>query len=362
MAKSSFVEINVENLRLDPINPRLPERLKEANEKDVLNWMLSDATLVDLMASISENGFFSGEPIIAIKEDSSYIVIEGNRRLAAVKLLSKPHIATVSPKAVESLAEEAAQHNNIPKKLWVYLVKSRRDVENYLGFRHVTGVKQWPVISKARYLNQLYEQRPVKTVALYKELAKEIGSKASYVRRLLVGYKAYEIIQSKRFFNIQELSEDVFDISLITDALTMNSAIAEYVGVDLVLDDPFQNMDLKKLTEVTKWLYERLPNGKTKIGENRNLRILNKVLQSTEARDAFVNGYKSLQEAAELTDSIDENIRLLLSKSLQNLIEVQKIIHKSNKPGKDDLRIADEISESASVIFRSLNRKFREIE
>ena len=194
MEANKFIEIDIKNLKLDYINPRLPERLKGAADKEVLNWMLSDATLIDLMASISE----------------TYIVIEGNRRLAAIKLLANPGLAAISPKAVESLSNEAKAKNNIPEKLWVYIVKERREVENYLAFRHVTGVKQWPVISKARYLNHLYQQKTIKNISVYKDLAKEIGSKASYVRRLLIGYKAFEIIQSRKYYNIPDLDEENF--------------------------------------------------------------------------------------------------------------------------------------------------------
>ena len=360
--KTKFIEVDIQNLKLDHINPRLPERLKGANDKDVLNWMLSDATLIDLMASISENGFFSGEPIIVIPDNQNYIVIEGNRRLAAIKLLANPDLATISPKAVESLSNDAKAKNNIPEKLWVYIVNERREVENYLAFRHVTGVKQWPVISKARYLNHLYQQRPIKTISVYKDLAKEIGSKTPYVRRLLTGYKVFEIIQSRKYYNIPDLDEENFDLSLITDAITMHAAIAEFMGIDMESEMPFENLSLERLKEVTEWLYQKLSNGKTRIGDNRNLRVLNKVIQNNEARESFISGEKNLKEAAELTDLADENIRLYLTKALQNLVEAQKIVHRSSNPDKSDKKVADEIIDSAELISRTITKKIREKE
>ncbi|MEO7048138.1 MAG: ParB/Srx family N-terminal domain-containing protein [Ferruginibacter sp.] len=358
----NFIEATISDLLLDPLNPRLPERLRGANDKDVLNWMLADATLIDLMASIAENGFFPGEPIIAVAEGKNYIVIEGNRRLAAIKLLNNPELANISPKSVQSLSEEAVRLSNIPRKVWVYVVSGRAEVENYLGFRHVTGVKQWPVISKARYLTHLYDQKGNKTYETYKELAREIGSKAPYVRRLLTGYKAFELIQSRRYYNIPDLDEENFDISLITDAITMHSALSNYMGVDMESDEPFENIDQERLREVTFWLYEKLSNGKTRIGDNRNLRVLNKVIQNIEARNAFRAGEKSLKEAAELTDIVDENIRLYLNKSLQNLTEAQKIVHRSSSPNKSDRDIAEEIIDSADLIRRAITKRLREIE
>jgi hypothetical protein len=358
----NFIEVKIPNLLLDPLNARLPERLRGANDKEVLNWMLADATLIDLMASIAENGFFPGEPIIGIADGKNYIVIEGNRRLAAIKLLNNPELATVSPKSVLSLSEEAAKLNHIPQKVWIYVVSGRHEVENYLGFRHVTGVKQWPVISKARYLNHLYEQKEDKTYETYKELAREIGSKAPYVRRLLTGYKAFELIQNRKYYNIPDLDEENFDLSLITDAITMHSALSNYMGVDMESDKPFENIDQERLREVTFWLYEKLSNGKTRVGDNRNLRVLNKVILNIEARDAFRAGEKTLKEAAELTDIVDENIRLYLNKALQNLTEAQKIVHRSSSPNKSDRDIAEEIIDSADLIRRAISKKLREIE
>ncbi|MBW8683813.1 hypothetical protein [Chitinophaga rhizophila] len=87
-----FGSIAVDRLHLDPENPRLPERLKRASDIDVLNWMLSDATLVDLMASIAENNFFNGEPVLAVNENGKYIVVDllscWRSRLMKMKLLT----------------------------------------------------------------------------------------------------------------------------------------------------------------------------------------------------------------------------------------------------------------------------------
>ena len=358
--KDSFKEIDIGQFRLDRQNPRLPEQIKGKDARAVLNWMLSDATLIDLMASIAENGFFPGEPIIAMNDGNGYVVIEGNRRLAALMLLADPELATVSPKAVSSLAEVARNKNSLPQKIWVYVVADRNEVSNYLAFRHVTGVKSWPVISKARYLNGLYLKKPDKSPEIFKELAKEIGSKASYVRRLLVGYQVFELIQSRKFYGISGLDEENFDLSLITDALTMQPAIAEYVGINTETPLPFDELKHDRLKEVSEWLYARLPNDRTRVGDGRNLRILNRVIQNADALQAFAKGEKNLVEAAELTDLADENIRLYLSRAMQNLVEAQKIVHRSSSPDRNDKRVVEEIIASAELIYRALNSKYLE--
>ena len=89
--------LNIEDLIYDPKNPRLPSSLvKGDNEKDVINWMLSDAAILELMGSIGEKGFFPAEPLLVVKsaeKEGKYIVVEGNRRLTAAKLLKHPELA-----------------------------------------------------------------------------------------------------------------------------------------------------------------------------------------------------------------------------------------------------------------------------
>lgn len=53
--------ISVSNLHFDPENPRLPTTtLDRTNEAEVINWMLRDASIIELMGSIGEKGFFPG--------------------------------------------------------------------------------------------------------------------------------------------------------------------------------------------------------------------------------------------------------------------------------------------------------------
>jgi hypothetical protein len=48
--------------------------------------MLLDASLIELMLAIGENGYFPGEQLLVVFDpsDSKYRVVEGNRRLSPV--------------------------------------------------------------------------------------------------------------------------------------------------------------------------------------------------------------------------------------------------------------------------------------
>jgi hypothetical protein len=361
MTLNQFISISVNALNLDPENPRLPERLISASEKDVLNWMLSDATLVDLMASIAENGFFNGEPILVVEENGKYIVVEGNRRLASIKLLGNPELASESPKTVKLISEIAITKNNIPENIWVYKCNNRNEVRNYLGFRHVSGVKQWPLISKARYLYNLFQMKNRFEHDAYKEIAREIGSKGNYVRKLLIGYQAFQKIKTNNWFGMGDyLNEDSFDLSLISEVLNNQSIVANYVGVNVNDEKPFENVEIENFEKLTKWLYQITETGRTRIGDNRNLRLLNKILQNDEAKKAFIEDGKSITESAELTDLSDENIRFYLGEANSNLNEAQRLIHKAKVPTKKDEELLDDIANSVELIASHVRKIVRQ--
>lgn len=351
--------IDIDHLILDPLNPRLPQRLVNANERDVLNWMLSDATLTDLMASIVENSFFAGEALVGVNSGEypgQIVVVEGNRRLASVKLLRNPSIADVKQKTVHELVTEGESRSSIPDRLPVYVVNNRAEVANYLGFRHVSGVKQWPVIAKARYLYTLFSTRAWMP-DIYRQLAREIGSKSGYVRRLIVGYSLYLLISEHNFFDLDELNEENFDLSLINDAATKYAAIADYMGVNIDQVDPVENLHIEHFKNVYFWLYKRDEKGETRLGESRNLPVLNKVLSSETARNVFINDHYSLAEAAGMTNLADDNIRWHLQNARISMIEAQKLVHQIQAPNRSDVRLIDEIKSSADTIRREMAEK-----
>lgn len=351
--------VPVQLLELDPSNPRLPERLINSKENDVLNWMLTDATLVDLMASIVENGFFEGEPIVGINDPNRpgmVLIVEGNRRLASVKLLNNPELADSKARTVVELSEIGHTKGTIPQSIPVYIVNHRAEVANYLGFRHVSGVKQWPVIAKARYLYGLFTGREWSS-DIYRQLAKEIGSKSMYVRRLVIGYELFRFIERQNYFDLDYLDEENFDLSLMNDAATKYGEIADYIGVKAEERVPLEGLHLEHFKNVFEWLYKRDEKGETRLGESRNLPILNKVLATPNAKSAFIRDKYTLADAAALTSLADDNVRGHLQNARISMIEAQKLVHTIRTPNKSDLRLIEEVRSSAETIRREMADK-----
>ncbi|HYR78313.1 MAG TPA: ParB N-terminal domain-containing protein [Pyrinomonadaceae bacterium] len=289
----------VENLRFDPENPRFPTTLNGEDEDEVLGWMLKDATIVELMGSIGEKGYFPGEPLLVVpaKKTGMYYVVEGNRRLCAVKLLLKPNLAPTKKKSVQ-IASTEAKHR--PQDLPVLVYDSRDEILDYLGYRHITGIKEWDALAKAKYLEQLFERdRKGKLSDRFKRLAKGIGSKPNYVARLLTGLHVFDEIAESDFFDIEELDEDSVDFSILVTALSYKELTA-FLGLKASDDPELPGLNKKRLRELTQWLFEKIDGKRTRLGESRELKKLNAVVQSPKALAAFRRG-SDLSDAALLT-------------------------------------------------------------
>jgi ParB-like chromosome segregation protein Spo0J len=118
-------------LELDDANPRLPNGVAHTQEA-MINYIATSTSLEDLMSAISQNGFFSGEPLIAIPGDNGkYKVVEGNRRLTSVKLILDPYLCEKpSSRLLNIHKENVSVFDELP-----VIVKPRReDVLPILAF------------------------------------------------------------------------------------------------------------------------------------------------------------------------------------------------------------------------------------
>ena len=87
-------KIDTALLDFDPHNPRLLEDLvKKPTEAQVIKAMADMADLSELVESIASNGYIDIEPLIVQSAGTRYVVLEGNRRLAAIRLLQNPDLA-----------------------------------------------------------------------------------------------------------------------------------------------------------------------------------------------------------------------------------------------------------------------------
>src|SRR5262249_32857223 len=85
-----YERFDTEKLLLDQENPRIVELglPADAKQDDITKALWEKMAVAEVAMSIAWNGYFAHEPLFVEKDKKGQmIVIEGNRRLAAVKLL-----------------------------------------------------------------------------------------------------------------------------------------------------------------------------------------------------------------------------------------------------------------------------------
>lgn len=286
----TYVEIDLADLNLDFENPRLPRSLHHSSKAEIVNWMLDDASLIELMLAIATNGFFAGEPLLVVEENGSNIVVEGNRRLSSLILLDTPEVALKKRKSIARVMELAEKR---PNKIPCIKFDNRDEINKYLGFRHITGIKEWSLLAKARYLINLTPQlNHLTTTEKYRELAKMIGSKSDYIRRLMVALQLFEKIEDSGFFGIPGLNESTLYFNYLMDSLSREH-ICQFIGVVPKDDEPLLTLnDEAKQSEnfelLIGWFFRKNEHQKTVLlGDSSHLTMLNNVLADAKASSYF---------------------------------------------------------------------------
>lgn len=357
--------IDLNKLELDTKNPRLPEGVERTPEA-MLNHIALTTSIEDLMNAIAENGFFPGEPLIAVKEGDKYTVVEGNRRLTAVKLIHNPYECDRPSSRMIEIAESAKDKLGTLEKLPVIVRDTRAEILPYLGFRHITGVKQWEPLSKARYIEQLFGLTSPNspTNDRYHQVARAIGSRKDHIKRNLDALAVYKVMESNNFYDIDGLDEESIKFSILSTALA-DEKIGLFVGVsekdeygDITSNDVIihpHHINRENTRELTVWLYKKDDSGKTKVGESRNLRLLSSVIDNPKALTSFRNG-ADLKVAYQLTEDLKQDFMTLLYKAESALIEAAGIVATIDY-NPEALEVARRLSQNVKLIGNTIKAK-----
>jgi hypothetical protein len=276
----------IELLDFDPENPRFFDSASDApssDEKSIVR-MMEEENLDELVGSIGNQGFFPGEPLLVAPNrqlPGRYIVVEGNRRLAALRALRG-----LIPRAnlTQTIADAVENAEFKPTEVECFLFPQRRDILKYLGFRHISGPRRWEPLSKARYLADLirnfYHTLPQEDQLI--SVARDIGSRRSYVAQLLTALNLYDRAKAARFYGLQRVGEEDISFSLLSTALSYSNIVTflnlpsrDAISVDAVNDDHAK--------ELLSWMFAQDQRGDTVLGESRRLKILAAVVASPRA-------------------------------------------------------------------------------
>ena len=316
------------------------------------------------MDSIAENDFFSGEPIIVIPDiNNDFVVVEGNRRLVAVILINNPDKSSQPSLRMRDISAKARYK---PKKLPAVKRHSLEEVVRYLGYSHITGVREWGPLAKARYMKKLFDRTPIENTPdqRYSKVARSVGSRVDYIKNSLDALAIYNIIEANRFFDIDGLSEETIKFSILSIALSykgigsfiglvVKNAEGDYDSYHPIIDPSV--VKVHEINELTEWLYKKDDDGKVRIGESRRLKELSAVVKNQSALSAFRDG-ATLTYAYQLTSDICKDFLGLLYQAEGALTEAAGIVATMDYD-EQSIQVSRRILETIKLIGKTLREK-----
>lgn len=331
MAISKVLEYkHLDDLKLDPLNPRLGrDKRREGLDQDhLLNEMASWA-LEELVDSFTQGGgFWTQDALIVLRDTPSpeegekFVVIEGNRRVAALKLMQKTVNREIEPPrwlAERLEGSKLAPDDDLFTQLPVLVADSRDDVMAYLGFRHVTGIKQWRPVEKAEFISGLVDNYGM----TYRDVAKLIGSRSDTVRQHYIAFKMLLQMEEMEDFDWSEV-EERFSLLFLS---IRSEGTRDFLGVELKGDRPAEARPIpaEKLLETQQfvgWLFGG-KDARPVVRDSRNVDRFGEILGEPRAVDYlrktpqpdFETAYALTSSADLVLDPLREaarNIRLAL--------------------------------------------------
>lgn len=186
-------DIELEKIFLDPNNPRfismdwehVPDlKVKDENiQKAVINKLDRDFAIDRLVMNMEINGFLPIDRVVLRQlDDDSYVVLEGNRRICAAKLLKQKkidHPDSVPDEIIDSIVL-------IP--CLVYTGTNTEASWIFQGLRHIMGIQEWSAFNKARLIVTLMEEEYLTLT----EVGKRFGLTAFGAGQWVRGYYAFK--------------------------------------------------------------------------------------------------------------------------------------------------------------------------
>jgi hypothetical protein len=302
LASYSETELPLEKILLDPNNYRFQDtpdfvtadanRFHEKTVQDrVYRTLKETANVGQLKASIIRNGFIPVERVVVrpySARSDTYVVIEGNRRIAALRWIADDYAAGVNiPENVREVL------NNVP----VVLVESEGGLEHkaLMGVRHVSGISQWGGYQRAKLVVELRDDFHLDST----EVADRLAMSVQEVNRRYRAFRALQQMQLDEEFG--EYAEPKM-YPLFHEAVSLPS-VREWLGWDESTASFTKDTErVQFYSLLTPRESEDGPAREPKITTYHEVRQLREILANTEAKLVLLDTNRNFLEAVTIAN------------------------------------------------------------
>ena len=356
-ASAGYQHIDLDKLLLDATNPRLAELgiPKTASQFELLKALWDEMAVEEVAMSIAYSGYFEHEPLFV--EDNGhgkYVVIEGNRRLAAVKLLVDASLRQ-KVKATRLPPIDATASKKL--KTLPIILTTRKDSWRYLGFKHVNGPATWGSYAKAQYIAYVHNNYKVPL----DDIAAQIGDANSTVLRMYRGLMIVEQAEKAKVFSRTDIAKNKFSFNYIYTGMDY-PGIVGYLGLrtkGTTPEKPVPPSKLKNLGNLMLWLYGRDSSDTPSLirSQNPDLKTLDTILLTDAGIKALRDGLP-LTVAHDISQGDERIFRQALQQAKQALQKALGTLTTGyNSSETDMLLIAGDIESLAHDLVEAMTTK-----
>lgn len=218
-----YKELRPSQVILDPENPRLPDGT--SSDREAINRLLDEGSdaLISLARDMAKTGKANPSELpIALRQGNRYLIVEGNRRFAALKLLADPALA--DDEAHQNAFRRAAALGQAPKAIAAYVTESKEEADYWIVLRHTgenggRGVRSWSAAQTAvhrRRMNKSVDSGTLRSMAIADDVEAAYASDAEIVD-LVRKVRRDKLTNIGRFFSLDVMAMLYFKLEADQD-------------------------------------------------------------------------------------------------------------------------------------------------
>jgi len=292
--KSTKISTNLKNFYLDPNNYRFVDHkdYKKIEDSNVLDIKIQQRTrnfisgknregVKDLLNSFRANGFLEVD-VIQLEDlgDNHYLVLEGNRRVTALKILKEDYdngldIGKFNPETFKKVPS------------FIHENKDKSTHRIIMGLKHISGNKKWPAINQAQliydYLNPHWDDGTYYDEEI--NLCESLGITKAKLRSSQRAY--YLILQYKASDYGDQFNSDMY---YTFAEITKRPNIKKWIQWN---DDSYSSENEENTLRLFSWLSEREEQDEIEDDE----------IIDSQKKDIIITKYRDIQDLAKFINN-----------------------------------------------------------
>ena len=357
-------------LEFDRHNPRLvalPD-LQQATDQQIMCALVNEADIGELINSIVANGYMDIEPLVVTRNNCSkpgnFRVLEGNRRLSAIRFLKEPKLARICRLSLPAKIPDSVY--GTLQEVTVHEVENEIESRAFIGFKHINGAHRWDSYAKACFLSQWYIDDYQNGITI-ESIAAKLGDTNQTVRSLIGGMLVLKQAEEAELFNIKDRTKPgKFGFSHLYTALG-RLEYRKFLELDKNWNArpdlaPIKKERLNELKDMLQYIYGSKTDDIQSVIKSQNPDL--KHLGMTLVHPYALKILKSTNNLAQAYDEVRSSSDVFQDALIIAHTKVKDVMNKlskfSPKENADLLKMAGEMFDNADSIYSKMKKRIEE--